>query len=384
MLDQVCSPKLDVSIMNAIKACPQCKNFGSTHLHSLLQPITRRRPFELLVGDYLSLPAGKGGYRTLGVYLDTFSQHVWAYKYKTAGSSKTTIDGLGQIFNGYLASDTFMTDGGRHFNSNEVRNFCGEWNTRTHVVSAYSPWINGLVEGTNKLLLHILKRLCAPALGEDGITEGDWSSLPKAWPDHLDAAVLALNQRILPSLQYSPKELLLGMCVDRPVVDQTTASSSPTDQEVIMHMIQAEQQRLEGYDSAVHHAIRRKKVFDKRVTKDSAGIVTFSPGDLVQVYRSDLDYTFTTERKLLPKWSPPRRIAKKIRNSYQLETLSGEPISGTFHSRRLRVFNPRPGTQLALDQARHKAYQQQAEAAESAWVDIIEDPQIIVQISPTC
>ena len=85
MLDRVCSPKLDLSIMNAIKACPHCKNFGSTHLHSLLQPITRRRPFELLVGDYLSLPTGKGGYNTLGVYLDTFSQHVWAYKYKTAG-----------------------------------------------------------------------------------------------------------------------------------------------------------------------------------------------------------------------------------------------------------------------------------------------------------
>ena len=168
------------------------------------------------------------------------------------------------------------------------------------------------------------------------------------------------------------------MCVDRPAVDQVIASSPPTDQEVITHMIQAEQQRLEGYDSAIHHAIRRKKVFDKRVTKDPTGVVTFSPGDLVQVYHSDLDYTFKTERKLLPKWSPPRRIAEQIRNSYKLETLLGEPISGTFHSRRLRAFNPRPGTQLALDQARHKASQQQKELTEAAWVDIVDDPQIVV------
>lgn len=366
MLDQVCSPKLDVSIMTAISECAQCKNFGSTHLHSLLQPITRRHPFELLVGDYLSLPTGKGGYHTLGVFLDTFSQHVWAFKYKKAGSSKTTTDGLGQIFRNYIAPETFMSDGGRHFNSQEVRDFCNEWSTRTHVVSAYSPWVNGLVEGTNKLLLHILKRLCAPALGEDGILDGDWDSLPKMWPDHLDSAIQALNNRILPTLQYTPKELLLGMCASPTPVDMNTAQSQPTDNDIFMHMIQAEQQRLEGYDSAVHHAIRHKSVFDRRVLKDSAGVVSFEPGALVQVYRSDLDYTFKTERKLLPKWLVPRRVTKCIRNSYHLETLSGEPISGTFHSRRLRSFTPRPGTQLALDQARYLANKRHSELASAA------------------
>ena len=38
-------------------------------------------PFELLVGDYLSMPQGKGGYHTIGLYLDTYSQQVWAFKY---------------------------------------------------------------------------------------------------------------------------------------------------------------------------------------------------------------------------------------------------------------------------------------------------------------
>ncbi len=35
---------LDQSILEAISDCPQCKNFGSTHLHALLNPITRRHP----------------------------------------------------------------------------------------------------------------------------------------------------------------------------------------------------------------------------------------------------------------------------------------------------------------------------------------------------
>lgn len=129
------------------------------HLHSLLDPITRRHPFELLVGDYLLLPAEKGGYHTVGLYLDTFSQHVFGYKYKIAGSGKTRLE---KIFQGFAPSETFMSDRGKHFDNKEVRELCDKWGTKTHIVPVYSPWVNGLVEGMNKLFLHILKRLCTP------------------------------------------------------------------------------------------------------------------------------------------------------------------------------------------------------------------------------
>jgi hypothetical protein len=69
LLDQICSLKLDVSILDAIRDCTKCKNFGPTHIHSLFEPITRWHPFELLVGDYLLLPKGKNGYNTIGVYV---------------------------------------------------------------------------------------------------------------------------------------------------------------------------------------------------------------------------------------------------------------------------------------------------------------------------
>ena len=71
-------------------------------------PITRRHPFELLVGDYLSMPNGKGGYHTIGLYLDTYSQHVWAFKYKTAGSAKTTVSTLSRVFQDFVPAETFI------------------------------------------------------------------------------------------------------------------------------------------------------------------------------------------------------------------------------------------------------------------------------------
>ena len=62
LLNKITSPKMDQSITKAILDCGRCKGFGTTHLHSLLEPITRRHPFELMVADTLSMPNGKGGF----------------------------------------------------------------------------------------------------------------------------------------------------------------------------------------------------------------------------------------------------------------------------------------------------------------------------------
>ena len=105
----------------------------------------------------MSLPTGKGGYKTVGVFLDVYSQHIWVFIFKTAGSGKTTISSLQQIFRNFATSETFMANRGSHFKNADVHKFCEEWKCEHHVVSAYSPWINGLVEGTNKILLHVLK-----------------------------------------------------------------------------------------------------------------------------------------------------------------------------------------------------------------------------------
>ena len=193
LLDRIHTPGLDESIVKAITDCARCKNFGGTHLHALLQPITRRHPFELLVGDYLSMPPRKGGYHTIGLYLDTFTQHVWGFKFKTAGTGKTTVKALDEIYGGFAPAEVFMSDGGKHFKNNEVKECCEKWGGRHHVVAAYSPWINGLVEGTNKILLYVLARLCAPEVGEDGWQSMNWNDLPRAWPDHFDKAIQILN-----------------------------------------------------------------------------------------------------------------------------------------------------------------------------------------------
>ena len=111
-------------------------------------------------------------------------------------------------------------------------------------------------------------------------------------------------------------------------------------------MAYVEQQRLDGYAHISSHAHRRKLAFDRKVLAQAPREVIFKAGQLVQVYRSDLDFTFKTERKMVPKWSAPRRVTSRDHNSYKLETLEGLPISNRFSSRRLRRFIPRTGTML--------------------------------------
>ncbi|KAG5634374.1 hypothetical protein H0H81_002201, partial [Sphagnurus paluster] len=52
LLDHIWTPGLDSAIIEGIKDCGHCKNFGGTHLHALLDPITRWHPFELNLNLY--------------------------------------------------------------------------------------------------------------------------------------------------------------------------------------------------------------------------------------------------------------------------------------------------------------------------------------------
>ena len=102
------------------------------------------------------------------------------------------------------------------------------------------------------------------------------------------------------------------------------------EQDVSMQMAYVTQQRLDSYTEAVAHAVCRKSVFDKKVLVQKPGEVVFSKGQLVQIYRSNLDDTFKTECKILLKWSLPYHVATRNLNSYTLETLTGTPVNGRF------------------------------------------------------
>jgi hypothetical protein len=225
-----------------------------------------------------------------------------------------------------------MADGGRHFDCAEVKDYCESIGCKLHIVAAYSPWINGLLEGSNGILLNALKWLCAPGLGEDDYSAMQVKDIPNNWPDHLDAAIKSLSDRILPALKYSPNELLLGLPINSRRMDNPEAIELPSADEVATHLALVEQQHLDGYSAIVEHAVRRKNKFNMKLLQRAPREVVFKTGDLVQTHATQWVRTFAAIKKLTPMWSPPRHVVTRKLNSYTLETLDGEPMDGLYNT----------------------------------------------------
>ena len=101
---------------------------------------------------------------------------------------------------------------------------------------------------------------------------------------------------------------MLGLVINTNPTPATDSTLPTEAKQAGIHQAYVQQQRLDGYTHTMEHAERQKNAFDKRVLAQSPGVVTFEKGQLVQVYRNDLTYTFKAERKLLPRWSAPQRI----------------------------------------------------------------------------
>jgi hypothetical protein len=151
-----------------------------------------------------------------------------------------------------------------------------------------------------------------------------------------------MNDKILPALRLTPRELLWGERNEKRKQEETLEETSNTDAE--HHFSLSDITRAEGYSCMITEAEQRKSRHDSGVTP-----AEFETGDLVQVYDSQRDGNYDTRNKLLPRWSPPRIIIGRDLNSYYLEKLDRTEIGTAIHAKRLRRYIPRIGSEV--DQA---------------------------------
>ena len=102
----------------------------------------------------------------------------------------------------FIPPHTLMVDSGSHFDCDEVHNYCESIRTKHHIVTTYSPWINGLLEWYNCIVVKALQHLCTLGLGEDNYEQITIKDIPSNWPDYLDTVIENLNNHILPSLKF--------------------------------------------------------------------------------------------------------------------------------------------------------------------------------------
>ena len=145
-----------------------------------------------------------------------------------------------------------------------------------------------------------------------------WEDLLGGWPKHLATTICQMNDRILPSTGYSPRELLLGLVIEdhgQLLVDMLHQTH---DNDVTVYIAFVDSAHADTFQSAVYMAAQQKARFDGKVVA-----VTFRDGDLVQVYNNKLDNTFEYNMKLLHCWSMLMHVPEKFNSSYTIETLEG-------------------------------------------------------------
>ena len=216
----------------------------------LLQSIIRGCPFEFLVTDYLKLPLSKGKMANVLFFIDVVLGFVWGQKQLAAGTGKSTEQLLSKIWGGWAKPRVWQTDGGSHFKGQELKEVCERLGIIRIITPAYAAWVNGLMEGVNRLFLSCLKKKCAPDLDESEYQDVDPQSIPRNWPDFFNEVVENLNDRIILGTKFTPREILFSLCFAPIHLPPNIPLQQPTEDRIDMRMDLAKILRMENL---AHH-----------------------------------------------------------------------------------------------------------------------------------
>ncbi|KAG6843584.1 hypothetical protein H0H87_002952 [Tephrocybe sp. NHM501043] len=147
----------------------------------------------------------------------------------------------------------------------------------------------------NGKLLGRLKCLCVLDLGEDEYEKMGKDNIPANWPDHFDNALKYLNKHILPHLKFTLNKLLLGLVINTACTPKSMASEEPKHADVIVQMAYMDQLHL-----------------DRKVTVRAPKEVIFKVGQLMQVYRNNLNFTFQLQQEFLQAQDTGRSTHRQL------------------------------------------------------------------------
>ncbi|EPQ28449.1 uncharacterized protein PFL1_04275 [Pseudozyma flocculosa PF-1] len=320
-------PRLVHDVADFVKRCQTCQQFGPTE-GTTLSPVVVISPMETWAADFVSLPTSHGVSKLL-VIIAYFSRFTWAFPVRAA-TGKEVVKALASLRKalGHLPH-TLVTNGGSHFDCQEVAVYLESVGTLHHITPAYAPWVNGMVERANRSLLDELKKLSAPAeipLGE--IASAQW--LP-----NLDEALRAINRHPMKELaDLSPLQLHYGL-TRYPREDLVAATVEPTveQRQLARAFVDVDRERAQ-----IRHLGSQDRQL--RTSAPQHEPEEFKEGDLVLKYESRLRSTYATAAKLAPRWTGPYVVEAKFRRSYRIRLLADAAHIERAHRRRLKRFWP--------------------------------------------
>jgi transposase InsO family protein len=294
-------PNLHEEVSNFVKTCEVCIRFKARKLQNqgLLHPITTSFPFEIVCSDIAGpFKQTARGNKYVLVCMCMFTNWVEVCPLKSLEAEELVDRIMEYIFLRHGCPENLLTDQGRNYASQLLKAFCGRLGITKLQTTPYHPQGNGKAEVFMKFLVSNLA-----TLGEKD--QSNWDLL-------LPTVAFIHNTTINDTLQETPFYLVHGR---DPLL--------PADLQFGHHTRKFDTEETNRFEYKVHLVKLLKRNYE--IVQNRRGDRQARLTEKVNQRRKAVEFQLGEEvmlhwpmpkkglsQKLLPKWSGPYRILRRL------------------------------------------------------------------------
>lgn len=310
--------KSHTKIKHYVHSCMNCqtKKDQWTRKLGLMHPLTpTTRPFQRVGIDTLG-PFRKSfnGNQKIIVATDYHSRYAIVLPVRKENSEVIASMIIHEIILKYGAPSIILTDRGKSFQTDLIKQVYAEFGVNHVTSTAYHPQTNGLVERFNKTLSTMLSMY----VRRDH----------RDWDKYLAHAVFAYNTTVQDSTGYSPFYLMHGYEAKMPL----DATDPNPEQSLSDHFERLQEARERAVEATLKTQQVQKQQYDR-----GRRVVLYQAGEKVWLYRPRGHIGQTT--KLRHPYEGPYEILRVLdRSNYELNITGPRPRLEIVHVSRLKKY----------------------------------------------
>ena len=284
-------------VLAHVDACRACssrkkKNHSRYELYRITPPPSM---FVLLGADTVSLPVGINRHCSITTIIDYTSGLAWSTS-STEPNGRTII----KAFKGWCCRYSYpqwvVVDNGSYFTGGDLPDWARKHGITLLPTSSMHPQANGKIENyNNQFVMLLARRLISMDLP---VTR---------WPELVDNVNFDYNSHLPTTTGISPFSYVFGQTPRLPVENNQLPLPDYTEQELVdLHDSNSEIVTMLRETAKTNLALHRQAAADRTPIVPPR---RYTPGDEVWCYKSELDSTHSTLRKVVEKWEGPLTIS---------------------------------------------------------------------------
>ena len=278
-------PAMEQEVRHHISTCDRCLRFKPPREKAKLVHITANHALELVHFDFLKLEPSKGKFEDVLVVTDHFTRFAQAYPARNQTARTTAQLFWDKFICNYGFPDKLISDQGRNFESNLIKELCALAHVEKLHTTPYHPQTNGQCERFNRTLIAMIGTL-------DAVGKANWK-------DHLQALTHAYNCTRSDATGFSPYYLLFGRAPRLPVDVDFGLPPQPFAASSKSKYVQELRRRLRWARRLVEKTNQTRRDRNAAAYDRTATASSLDEGDEV-LYRN---MHFRTRHKVQDRWS---------------------------------------------------------------------------------